>query len=301
MNMSTTITRNHCFLGLSDELAAKHFPYKDGPPDIQSECAVKFVARPSLSSSGESGYEEIFTCRNRLVWSCHGRVRLRVEASKCITDAALCPMIEEDSAVHLLCVAEPTTLSIYGTEGDIHQHTLPSPVKRLWPTPAGLVVELTDLKPAYLIQNSITGIEELTAVTSYDMTAQAYAWDQDDILFLCADSPLAVTTRHKGRVLRFWCLKAFPEGSLPDKHNSSLKTTGKPYAEANVHTPGSTYSNRSRLRTPDGHIHPFIFSQFRSQTGLGTGSTSGAGKVCYRQICTTDCLDLISRVYMYGL
>lgn len=278
--MSTTITRNHCFLGLSDELAAQHFPDKDGPLDIPSECSVKLVARGSLSSSRDSGYEEIFTCRNRLVWSSHGRVRMRVEGSKCIADAALCPMIEDDASVHLLCMAEPTTLSIYGTEGDIHQHTLPSPVKRLWPTPAGLVVELADMKPAYLIQNSITGLEEITAITSPDAPGPAYAWDKDPILFLSPESPFAVTTRHNGRILRVWCLKAYPEGALPDKQSSSGAPGGKPFADMHSHTPASIYSNRSRVRTPDDHIHPSIFSPFRSQTLPGTGSTIGVGKVC---------------------
>lgn len=273
--MSTTITRNHCFLGLTDELAAQHFPDKDGPLDIPTECAVKLVARGSLSSSRDSGYEEIFTCRNRLVWSSHGRVRMRVEASKCIADAALCPMVQDDASVHLLCVAEPTTLSIYGTEGDVHQHTVPGPVKRLWPTPAGLVVELADAKPSYLIQNSITGLEEITCITANDLGTPACAWGEDPILFLSPDSPMAVTKGRYDRLIRIWCLKAFPEGALPDKL-SATTARGKPYADSQAQTPGSVYSNRSRVRTPDDHIHPLIFSPFRSP---GTGSTTAEGKV----------------------
>lgn len=276
--MSITLTRNHCFLGLSDELAAQHFPDKDGPLDIQSECAVRLLARGSMSSSRDSGYDEIFTCRNRLVWSSHGRERMRVESSKCIVDAVLCAMVEDDASVSVLCVAEPTVLSIYGTEGDIHQHTLPSPVKRLWPTPAGLVVELAGHKPAHLIQNSITGLEEVTALTYSDPTAPLTAWQDQSVLFLSPDWPWAVTTSHQGRMVRIWCLKAFTGAASLGTQNCTTSIGAKFSFDQITQTPASVRSSRSRVRTTNDHIDPFIFSQFRSQMPC-TASTIGAGKV----------------------
>eukprot|EP00892_Ulva_mutabilis_P003696 jgi/Ulvmu1/1699/UM116_0012.1 len=293
--MSITVTRNHQFLGLCDELAAQHFPDKDGPLDIQSECSVKLLTRGSMSSTSDSGCEEIFMCRNRLVWSCHGRERMRVESFKYIADAVLCAMVEDDASVNVLCVAEATTLSIYGTEGDIHQHTLQRPVKRLWPTPAGLIVECGNVVASdgfFLIQNSITGLEEVKTVTN-DPLAPYCGWGGGRVLFLSPESPLAVimrpATSASGQVIQIWCLKAFPEGALLGKQNISTSIKGTSALDAHACTPAR--SSRSRVRTPDDHIDPSIFSQFLSHVP-GTGSTIGAGKVYLPSVSVQLAFDL---------
>ena len=184
--MSLSITRNHGFLGLSDEQAALEFPDKDGRVDIQNECHVKLFPTSSLSSARDSGFEELFWCRNRLLWSSHGRERVRIETGKHVMDATLCPMLEDDASVPVLCVAEQTLLTIYTAEGDIHHHTLPHPVKRLWPTPGALIVEHHGNKPAHVVQNCITGVERLKAITSRDANVPLESWESpNSALFKC--------------------------------------------------------------------------------------------------------------------
>lgn len=290
-SMSVAVTRSHYFLGLSDELSALEFPDKEGKVDVQAECSVKLFPSRSLSSVRDSGYEELFSCRNRLLWSSCGRERVRIETNKHIVDSTLCPMVEDDASVPVLCVAEQTVLTIYTAEGDIHHHTLPSPVKRLWPTPAGLVVEHHNGKPAHIVQNCITGVERLNAITNRDVSTPLQSWESQTVHFMSADSAYALTSNADARAFQIWCLKAFPEGVLKrvEPHGHRPPSARAQGLQRSPYTPTTPMSRRSRIRTPDGDIQPFIFSNFCSQSFPGTASTAGPQQVCSNITCTSPC------------
>jgi hypothetical protein len=276
--MSLSVTCNHYFAGLSDELAGLQFSDKDGPVDVATECRIKLVSRGSLSSPHDDGRDELFTCRNRLLWSSKARERMRVETTKEIVDVELCSMVEDLDGEPLLCVAEPALLSIYSVEGDIHQHTVPSVVKRLWSSPAGLVVEGGAGKAVHIILNSINGLEKIKTLTSTDKRVSNDAWEDQIIHFVSTDTPCAVTANESATEYKVWCLKAFPEGSIIDQHAEPMEARNAlPY---NTATPPTTSSTTSRIRTPKDHIQPFIFSPFRSGTFPGTGSTIANERVC---------------------
>lgn len=287
--MSLSITRNHGFLGLSDEQAALEFPDKDGRVDIQNECHVKMFPTSSLSSARDSGFEELFWCRNRLLWSSHGRERVRIETGKHVMDATLCPMLEDDASVPVLCVAEQTLLTIYTAEGDIHHHTLPHPVKRLWPTPGALIVEHHGNKPAHVVQNCITGVERLKAITSRDANVPLESWESQTVHFLSAESPFALTSSNS--VFRIWCLKAFPEGVLKSREQRQTKTgfeTGRSIPRSANPFTAPAPPTRSKVRTPKGNIQREIFSNFLSSGYPGTVST-----VAPQQVCPASCLSAV--------
>jgi Anaphase-promoting complex subunit 1 len=280
--MSVAVTRNNYFLGLADEVAALEFPDKEGKVDVQAECAVKLFPSRSLSSARDAGYEELFSCRNRVLWSSFGRERVRIETNKHIVDSTLCPMVEDDASVPVLCVAEQTVLTIYTAEGGVHHHSLPSPVKRLWPTPAGLVVEHHSSKPAHLVQNCITGVERLKAISNRELSCPINSWESQTVHFMSADSAYALTAHADARTFQVWCLKAFPEGVLkcvePQWHRPPSATPNG--LQRSPCTPATPVSRQSRVRTPDGNIQSFIFSNFCSQTFPGTASTTGPQQVC---------------------
>lgn len=282
--MSLSITRNHGLLGLSDEQAALEFPDKDGRVDVQTECHVKLFPTSSLSSVRDTGFEELFWCRNRLLWSSHGRERVRIETSKHVLDATLCPMLEDDASVPVLCVAEQTLLTIYTAEGDIHHHTLPYPVKRLWPTPGALIVEHHENKPAHVVQNCITGVERLKAITSRDASIPLESWESQTVHFLSAESPYALTSSNS--VLHIWCLKAFPEGVLKSREPRQSRSgfgTGHSLPRSPFSAPAPP--TRSKVRTPDGNIQREIFSNFLSSGYPGTVSTVAPQQVCNTCAC----------------
>lgn len=272
--MSLSIARNHGLLGLSDELAALEFPDKDGRVDVQTECHVKLFPTSSLSSTRDSGFDELFWCRNRLLWSSHGRERVRIETSKYVVDATLCPMLEDDASVPVLCVAEQTLLTIYTVEGDIYHHTLPYPVKSLWSTPGALVVEHHGNKPAHVVQNCITGAERLKAITSSDASIPFESWESQTVHFLSAESPYALSC--SGSVFHIWCLKSFPEGVLMSREPRESKgafDAGPSFPRtASPHTAPAP-PTRSKIRSPEGNIQRGIFSNFLSSGFPGTVST----------------------------
>jgi hypothetical protein len=290
--MSLSIARNHGLLGLSDELAALEFPVKEGRVDIQTECQVKLFPTSSLSSARDGGFEELFWCRNRLLWSSHGRERVRIETSKHVMDATLCPMLEDDASVPVLCVAEQTLLTIYTAEGGIHHHTLPYPVKRLWPTPGALIVEHHEHHPAHVVQNCITGVERLKAITSRDSIVPLESWESQTVHFLSADSPHALTSRNS--VFRIWCLKAFPEGVLKSREPRQSRSGFESGRSMPRTAPTPTLPTRSKVRTPDGNIQREIFSNFLSSGYPGSVSTIAPQQVrephvlcsCYSHFAT---------------
>ena len=275
------VRSRHFCLGLSDELAVRNRDKlnNEADVDISAEARVKLYAHLTLSSARDHGCDQLFFCRKHLIWSTENRERLRFEASGPIADAELCILAEESSAA-VLCVSEPGLLSMYTTDGDLHEHTLKHPVRSLWATPAGLLVEGFEGVAAQLATHAIGGPQPVRAIKC-DQIASAregvpYAWQDERILFAHPSTPVAVTSDAAVSAFRIWCLKAYPEGDAADVAPASRRTptnaTGTPAM------PPSAMSSRSRVRTPEGHIQAHVYTAYRSGDP-GTASTWGNTKV----------------------
>ena len=262
--MSVLLNERHFFLGLSDELATiSRGKAESDTPDISLEARVKLYPRQALSTLREHGSDQLFFCRKHLVWSTEHRERVRFEASGPIVDAELCPFAEEP-ADQVLCVAEPGLLSMYSTDGDLHEHSLKSPVRALWPTPIGIIVEGFEGVPAQLATHMISGLQPLRTMNADrggNAAAGAATWAADRILFAHASTPIVVTSDEAISNLRIWCLKSFPEGTL--RSVAGMLPQDLP-ATATPVMPPSAVSSKSRVRTPDDHIQAHVFTAFRS-------------------------------------
>jgi hypothetical protein len=287
--MSVVVRSRHYFLGLSDELAVRNGDQSTDETDldISAEARVKLYPRWSLSSARDHGCDQLFHCRKHLVWSTEHRERLRFEASGPITDAELCPFAEE-SACTVLSVSEPGLLTMYTTDGDLQEHSLKLPVRSLWPTSVGVLVEGFEGSPAQLATHLISGPQPVRAVHCAHVASQShanaaaagaatYAWENERVLFTHACTPFAVTSAASVSAVRIWCLKAFPEGELapPPPPVATGAAAATPRAGRPVGTPvvpPSALSSKSRVRTPEGHTQPHVFTAYRSGEP-GTAST----------------------------
>ena len=146
-------------------------------------------------------------------------------------------------------------------------------------------------KPAHVVQNCITGVERLKAITSRDANIPLESWESQTVHFLSAGSPYALTSSDS--VVRVWCLKAFPEGVLksrePQQSKSGFETGRSMPRSAGMFTAPAP-PTRSKVRTPEGNIQQEIFSNFLSSGYPGTVST-----VAPQQVCTAPFLCVLGR------
>jgi hypothetical protein len=298
--MSVVVSAKHFFLGLSDELAVRSREQTEGNAsvDISAEARIKLRPRWALSSPRDHGIDQLFHCRKHLVWSTEHRERLRLESAGPISDAELCTLVE-DSAATVLCVAEPGLLTMYSTDGDLQEHASKTPVRALWATPVGMLIEGFDGMHAQLVTHMISGPQSLRAVNCARLRTGAgadpmsaavaapgsaaaalahYAWERERVLFTRSDTPIAVTSDLDLCALHIWCLKAFPESELtaaatPGRQHGGAHSTPRRWRASA--TPGlstSALSSQSRVRTPEGHTQPHVFHAYRSGD-IGTAST----------------------------
>jgi hypothetical protein len=306
--MSVAICARHYFLGLSDELAVRNRDKsnEDSDADISAEARIKLYPRPTMSSEQDHGIDQLFHCRKHLIWSSENRERVRFEASGPIADAELCCFAEEPAS-WVLCVSEPGLLSMYSTDGDLHEHALKLPVRALWPTPVGVLAESFEGIPAQVATHMIGGLQRVRALNCDNICGidkgGTYAWEDERVLFTHPSTPVAVTSDSSISALRIWCLKAFPEGVLPDPADPfpapAATSAGTPSM------PPSAMSSTSRVRTPEDHIQAHVFTAYRSGEP-GTASTWMADKVLADFVsprisrsttATTVCLDF---PFFYG-
>jgi hypothetical protein len=280
--MSVRIRAQHFCLGLSDELSVRNRKDTaiDQDVDICAEARLKLYTRQTLSSPQDNGFDQLFHCRKHLVWSTENRERVRFEASGPIVDAELCRFAEE-KACTILCVSEPGLLSMYSTDGDLQEHTVKQPVRTLWSTPVGLLVEGFEGSAAQMATHIISGLQPVCAVVRgklpHIQEGEPYAWEHERILFLDAATPLAVTSDQSMNSVRIWRLQALPEEALA---SPPLTATPVPFGSPATPLSLSAFSSGSRIRTPEGNIHSLAFTAFRS-CDVGTGSTWAHDKVCF--------------------
>jgi hypothetical protein len=286
--MSVRIRARHFCSGLSDELSVRNRKDTtiDRDVDICAEARLKLYTRQTLSSSQDNGFDQLFHCRKHLVWSTENRERVRFEASGPIVDAELCRFAEERAST-ILCVSEPGLLSMYSTDGDLQEHTVKQPVRSLWSTPVGLLVEGFEGIAAQMATHMISGLQPLRTVNGgklpWVQEGHPYAWEHERILFLDASTPLAVTSDQNITSIRIWCLKTLPEGALGLPTATHL--TAPVWSPVETPFPLSAISNGSRIRTPDGNIHSLAFTAFRSGD-IGTSSTWAREKVREKDLCS---------------
>lgn len=300
--MSVAITARHYFLGLSDELAVKAREQgetaDENGVDIAAEARVKLYPRRALSSPQAASPDEIFFCRRSLVWSAVHRERLRFDAAGPISDAELCSLCEEAPG-QVLCISEPGLLSMYSPAGDLHEHTLKQPVRALWSTPAGLLIEGFDGVAAQLATHLITGPQQLRTLDCTHARAAAdgaaYAWQDERVLHAHECTPVVVTSDPDTlTAIRIWCLKAYPEQDVPPAATQGrgsmtplqFRSPTLAGALSTPPMPPSAMSSKSRVRTPDGHTQAHVFTAYRSD--INTGSSWGQTQA---RACDSICVD----------
>ena len=275
--MTVLVRERHYLLGLSDELSVRKRggPAADSNLDISAEARVKLYPRQALSSARDHSADQLFHCRKHLVWSAEGRERVRFEAAGPIVDAELCRFAEEQACA-VLCVAEAGLFSMCSIDGDLLEHSVKQPVRALWSTPVGVLVEGFEGAAAQYATHMISGLQPVRAVNCGTLVdaGGAYAWERERVLFADACTPLCVTADEEIASVRIWCLRAFSEAKFPEQAGvaggkAPAPPASTPRPSALPHTP---LASGSRVRTPDGNIQPHVFTAYRS-SDPGTAST----------------------------
>lgn len=146
--------------------------------------------------------EEIYIQNNRLVWSCSGVVRKQFTTGQNITKAAWVHFAETGSHP-LLCMLQPTLLTIYSLGGELHSVPLACKFTQIWPLPRGLILAGSSQVSPCLVTHPLEALQAMPVQGHGSMHSH------DNVLWTSTAVPYMATwcpiPRSAGQVCSYWC------------------------------------------------------------------------------------------------